>query len=196
MSGSDLHRSWEISAMPGAVTQSGGTGKVRDRNPVIHVAEKSDTSILPRKPPNNGKPAEVEEGRGVAKGNAGEAPAGRTQNRGSALTGLERIRQAAGKDRRMKFITLLHHITPSLLVESFHDLKRNAAAGVDGVTWRGGYAERLYARVHGLHRKIHAGTYRAQASRRVFIPKADGRLRPLGIVRRWPNGRRRCAQMK
>jgi len=181
MSGSDLHRSWEVSAMSGAATPPDGAGKVEDRNPVIHIAEKSDTSIIPKKPPNKGQPAEAVEGRGVAKGNAGEAPAGRTPSLEPALTGLERIRQAAGKDGRMKFTALLHHTTPSLLVESFYDLKRNAAAGVDGVTWRD-YEEVLYTRVHELHREIHTGAYRAQASRRVYIPKADGKLLLLGIA--------------
>lgn len=88
---------------------------------------------------------------------------------------------AAKKDKRMKFTTLLHHITTSLLVESFYDLKRNAAAGVDGVMWRE-YETTLYTRVHELHREIHSGAYRAQASRRVTILKADGKLRPLGIA--------------
>lgn len=81
----------------------------------------------------------------------------------------------------MKFTTLLHHITASLLVESFYDLKRNAAAGVDGVTWRE-YEGTLYTRVHELHREIHTGAYRAQASRRSYIQKADGKMRPLGIA--------------
>ncbi len=95
--------------------------------------------------------------------------------------GLEGIRKAARGNRRMRFTALLHHVTPSLLVESFHDLKREAAAGVDGVTWRD-YEKVLYTRVHELHREIHTGAYRAQASRRVYIPKADGKLRPLGIA--------------
>jgi group II intron reverse transcriptase/maturase len=180
MSGSDLRRSWEISAVPGALLP-GGTEKVIDRNSVINATEKSDTPVVPKKPPNKGKPAEVVEERGVAKGNAGEPPAGRTQSRETASTGLEGIREAARRSRRMKFTTLLHHVTPSLLVESFYDLKRNAAAGVDGVTWRD-YENILYARVHELHREIHTGAYRAQASRRVFIEKADGKLRPLGIA--------------
>ena len=81
----------------------------------------------------------------------------------------------------MRFTALLHHVTPSVLVESFYDLKRDAAAGVDGVTW-GDYEKVLYGRVHELHREIHIGAYRAQASRRVQIPKADGKLRPLGIA--------------
>lgn len=188
MSGSNLHRSWDVSMMPGAVPP-GGAGKVNDRNPAINVIEKSDTPIVPEKPPNNGQPSlslgagsvEVVEGRGVAKGNAEEPPAGRTQSRETASMGLKGIREAARRDRRMKFTALLHHITPALLVDSFYDLKRNAAAGIDGVTWRE-YENVIYTRVHELHREIHAGVYRAQASRRTYISKADGKLRPLGIA--------------
>ena len=137
--------------------------------------------IVPKKPPNKGRPAEAVEGRGVAKGNAGETPADRTQSRKPASSGLEGIREAAKRDRRMRFTALLHHVTQSLLVESFHDLKRDAAAGVDGVTWRD-YEKVLYTRVHELHQEIHTGAYRAQASRRVYISKEDGKLRPLGIA--------------
>ena len=156
-------------------------GKVNDRNPAIDAVEKSDMPIVPRKTPNKGQPTEALEGRGVAKGNAGETSAGRTQSRAPASLGLEGIREAARGNRRMKFTALLHHVTPSLLVESFYDLKRDAAAGVDGVTWRD-YEKALYGRVYELHREIHTGAYRAQASRRVHIPKAGGKLRPLGIA--------------
>lgn len=82
--------------------------------------------------------------------------------------GLECIREVAKWDRRMRFMALLNHMTPSLLVESFYELKRNAAAGVDGVTWRE-YERVLYGRVHELHRELHNGAYRAQASRRVYM---------------------------
>jgi RNA-directed DNA polymerase len=180
MSGSDLHGSWEISAVPRAV-RLGGTGKVNDHNPVINAVEKSDTPVVPEKPSNKGKPAEAVEGRGVAKGNAGEDSTCRTQSRGQVSLGLEGIRKAARGNRRMKFTALLHHITPSLLVESFYDLKRNAAPGVDGVTW-GDYEKVIYTRVHELHREIHTSCYRAQPSRRVYIEKADGKLRPLGVA--------------
>ena len=159
---------------------AGGAGK-GNRNPAINAAEKSDTPIVPEKPPNKGKPAEAVEGRGVAKGNAGETPTGRIQSREPVSMGLEGIREAARKDKRQRFTALLHHITPSLLVESFYDLKRDAAVGVDGVTWKE-YENILYARVHELHREIHTGAYRAQPSRRVYIEKADGRVRPLGIA--------------
>ena len=95
--------------------------------------------------------------------------------------GLEGVRQAARRNRRLRFTALLHHITPQLLVDSFYKLQRNAAAGVDGVTWRE-YENVLPRRVIELHRLIHAGAFRATPSRRVFIPKADGRQRPLGIA--------------
>lgn len=179
MSGSCLHRSWEISSVPDG-TRSSGAEK-GNRNSAAHADEKSDASILPKKPPNKGQPAEVVEGRGAAKGNAGEPPAGRTQSQETASMGLESIREIAKRDRRVKFTALLHHITPSLLVESFYDLNKTAAVGVDGVTWRD-YENILYERVHELHREIHTGAYRAQASRRTYILKTDGKLRPLGIA--------------
>ncbi len=187
MSGNHLYRSWEISSAPDEGT-SGGAGK-GNRTSAIDADEKSDAPIVLKKRPNKGdragkpagEPAEAVEGRGAAKGNTGEFTAGRTPSRETALKGLERVRETAKQDRRLKFTALLHHITPSLLVESFYDLKRNAAAGVDGVTWQD-YENILYGRVHELHRQIHTGAYRAHASRRVYIAKADGKLRPLGIA--------------
>lgn len=88
--------------------------------------------------------------------------------------GLEGLRVVARREKTVRLTALLHHITPQLLVESFYALRHDAAAGVDGVTWRD-YEEGSYERVHGLHRKIHTGAYRAKPSRRVFIPKADGK---------------------
>ena len=180
MPGSYLHRSWEVSSVSdGCMSDRAGKG---NHHPVIHADEKSDTFVVPKKLPNKGdNPAEVVEGREVAKGNTGDDPAHRTQSRASASKGLEGIREIARREKRAKFTALLHHITPSLLAESFYALKRNAAAGVDGVTWRD-YEAILYTRVHELHREIHLGAYRAQASRRVYIPKADGKQRPLGIA--------------
>lgn len=179
MPGSYLHRNWEISPAPDE-RLSGGAGK-GNRNPAIDAGEKSDAPVVPKKRPNKGKPAEVVEERGAAKGNADESPASRTPSREQALTGLQRVCETAQRDRRLKFTALLHHITPSLLVESFYDLNKTAAVGVDGVAWQD-YENILYGRVHELHRLIHTGAYRAQASRRVFILKADGKQRPLGIA--------------
>ncbi len=180
MSGSLLRGSREISSVS---AQADGTGKATSHKLVIDADEKSDTSVVPTKLPNNGDdPAEVMEGRDVAKGNADGSPAHRTQRRDHcASTGLEGVRQAARRDRRARFTALLHHVTPALLVESFYTLRKQASAGVDGVTWRE-YETLLMGRVHALHREIHAGTYRAKPSRRVYIPKPDGKMRPLGIA--------------
>ena len=182
MSGSFSHGSSEISSVSGALWPD-GIGKVNDRNPIIYADEKSDTPIVPKKLPNKGvSPAEAMEGRSVAKGNANESPAPWTLSRDtSASTGLEGVREAARRNRQCRFTSLLHHVTPALLVKSFYALRKQAAAGVDGVTWQD-YESRLYGRVPELHREIHTGAYRAQASRRVHIPKADGNMRPLGIA--------------
>jgi RNA-directed DNA polymerase len=179
--GSFLHRSWEISAVPGETTP-GGTGKAKSRTPGP-TAEKSDALVVPGKPSNKGdQPAEMVEGRSAATGNAEQDPTPRTQSRISCVsTGLEGVRQAARRNRRLRFTALLHHITPQLLVDSFYSLQKNAAAGVDGVTWRE-YEKILPQRVTEMHRMIHTGAYRATPSRRVYIPKADGRQRPLGIA--------------
>jgi retron-type reverse transcriptase len=121
------------------------------------------------------------EGRGVIGGNAFEAPTCRTQSRiRHASTGIEGVREAAKRNPKTRFTALLHHITPTLLVKSFHALRKQAASGVDGVTWYD-YEKILEGRVHELHREIQSGAYRAQPSRRVYIPKNDGRLRPLGV---------------
>ena len=180
MSGNHLNRSWEISSAPVGGIATGRAGK-GNHTPAIHADEKSDAPIVPKKPSNKAQAAERAEGRGAAKGNTGETTAGRTPSRETALTGPERVRETAKRDRRLKFTALLHHITPTLLVESFYDLNRTAAVGVDGVTWQA-YEAILHERVHELHRQIHTGAYRAQASRRTYIAKADGKLRPLGIA--------------
>ena len=182
MLGSELHGSWEISSVPEA-PESGGTGKAQSHNPVAYADEKSDTFVVPKNPSNKGDdPAEMVEGRNVAKGNVNENPAPRTPSRTKvASMGLEGVRIAATKDKELRFTALLHHITPTLLVESFYALRHDAAAGVDAVTWQD-YEEGLSTRVHALHREIHTGSYRATPSRRVYIPKADGKQRPLGIA--------------
>ena len=186
MLGSDLHGSWEISSVPEAQA-SGGTGKAQSHNPVAHGGEKSDTFVVPEKPSNKGEsprgePAEMVEGRSVAKGNARENPAARTPRRDKpASMGLEGVRIAARRNKKERFTALLHHITPTLLIESFYALRQDAAVGVDGVTWQD-YEEGLHERVQTLHRQIHVGGYRATPSRRVLIPKADGKQRALGIA--------------
>jgi len=97
------------------------------------------------------------------------------------LTGLQRVRRTAKERKQERFTTLLHHVTIDLLRESFASLKKQAAPGVDGVTWKE-YEEGLEDRLVDLHGRVHRGAYRAQPSRRIYIPKPDGRKRPLGIA--------------
>jgi RNA-directed DNA polymerase len=186
MPGSDLHASWEISSVP-EPRGPGGTGKAQSHNPVAYADEKSDTSVVPEKPSNKGEshigdPAEMVEERDVAKGNVSKNPAPRTPSRNKVVSmGLEGVRIAAKRDKKLRFTALLHHITPQLLEQSFYALRKDAAVGVDGVTWQD-YEEGLQERVQTLHRQIHVGGYRATPSRRVLIPKADGKQRVLGIA--------------
>jgi group II intron reverse transcriptase/maturase len=104
-----------------------------------------------------------------------------TQSETSVSQGLEGVRKAAKESKELKFTALLHHMTVGLLRDSFYALKRKAAPGVDGVTWQD-YEAGLEDRLVDLHGRVHRGAYRAQPSRRVYIPKSDGRQRPLGIA--------------
>jgi RNA-directed DNA polymerase len=155
----------------------------RSRNPMMHGQGKSDRPVVPTKPPNKAgtSAAEVVEGRGLAKGNMGQQNAPRTQCRSSAPSALDRVRQAARKDRKARFTALLHHVTVDRLRDAFFSLKKKAAPGVDGVTWEQ-YQAGLEANLVALHERLLRGAYRARPSRRVYIPKADGRQRPLGIA--------------
>ena len=97
------------------------------------------------------------------------------------MSGLDRIREAARKDKGVRFTSLMHHITVDLLRESYLSLKRDAAPGVDEVTWRQ-YGEQLEERLPNLHERVQSGRYRATPSKRVWLPKPDGRQRPIGIA--------------
>lgn len=181
MLGSQLYGSWEISLVSGH-DKPDGAGKAISQKPAVYASEKSDNSVVPEKLPNNGlAPAEVMEERELAKGNSEQPSASRTQSRINALSGLLAVRQATRRDRRVKFTSLLHHVTVELLRESFYNLKRDAACGVDGVSWRE-YEQELQQKLKALHDKVHSGRYRAKPVRRVFIPKADGSERPLGVT--------------
>ena len=149
----------------------------------MHDHEKSDRPVLPVKPPNKpGEPgAEVVEGRGLPEGNtAGETRPGRSAGLGVS-SDLDRVRQVARKDRDVRFTALLHHVSVDRLRDAYRAISPNAAAGVDGVTWRD-YGLDLEANLRDLHARVHRGAYRARPTRRVFIPKPDGRLRPLGVA--------------
>jgi RNA-directed DNA polymerase len=144
---------------------------------------KSDRPTVPAKSPNNaGQPvAEETEGRGLAKGNLQQQNAPRTPSRDGALSALERVRQAAKRDRKLRFTALLHHIYDSTrLRTAYFARKREAAPGVDGETWRH-YGEALDEHLQALSERLKRGAYRAKPVRRVYISKEDGRQRPLGV---------------
>ena len=145
--------------------------------------EKSDGRVLPVKLPNNaqGGAAEAVEGRRPAKGNAtGETRSGPSAGQ-SALSELGRVRRVATKDKEARFTALLHHVDVDRLRAAYWALEPEAAPGVDGVTWAD-YGQDLEENLRDLHARVHRGAYRARPSRRVYIPKADGRLRPLGVA--------------
>ena len=149
----------------------------------MHGREKSDPSIVAGKPANGvGRPEpELVERREGAKENTGRANTRRTPSRVSVPPGLDRVRTAARLDGKERFTALLHHVDVELLHSAYSWLKRDAAPGVDGVTWQE-YGQDLERKLADLHGRIHRGAYRAQPSRRHYIPKPDGRRRPLGIA--------------
>ena len=145
--------------------------------------EKSDSAIVVTKSPNKiGKPvAEAVERRVEAKGNAGQHDTHRAQTRERVTQALDRVRQAARQRKKERFTALLHHVNVDTLRLAFFALKRKAAPGADGVTWKD-YEVELEPRLEDLHRRVHRGAYRPQPSRRTYIPKADGTQRPLAIA--------------
>ena len=150
---------------------------------MTHARGKSDSSVVPTKPSNKAEvlAAEMVEGSGLAKGNSHERNALRTQGRGGATSALERVRQAARKDGKQRFTALLHHVYDvERLHAAYGEIERNAAAGVDGETWRH-YGEKLEENLRELSERLKRGAYRAKPVRRAYIPKADGRRRPLGV---------------
>ena len=145
---------------------------------------KSDSAIVAERPTNKaGRPAEEpEERRAETEGNAVQQSTRRAQNRESVSQALDRIRQATRQRKKEKFAALLHHISPEHLEAAFYELKENAAPGVDGVTCGEPTRKALipvsWTYTHGFHK----GAYRALPSRRVYIPKPDGRQRPLAVA--------------
>jgi RNA-directed DNA polymerase len=150
---------------------------------MMHGREKSDSVIVAEKSPNKtGEPAaEAMERRAEAKESASQQRTRRAQNRESVSQALERVRKAARQRKKERFTALFHHLTTDLLRLSFFALKRDAAPGADGVTWQD-YEADLERKLTDLHARVHRGGYRAQPSRRRYIPKADGRQRPLAVA--------------
>ena len=163
------------------ITGPGTQGSYRNR--ATYGVEESDNVILPRKLANNGLswPAERVEGRTLTKGSPEETAAVWTQRQGAASSGLLRVRDKAREGTAEPFTALLHHVTPQLLEKSYYALKRDAAPGIDGVTWEA-YGRNLEENLQHLHAGLHSGRYRAKPARRVYIDKPDGSQRPLSIL--------------
>ncbi|MET4484317.1 group II intron reverse transcriptase/maturase [Bradyrhizobium sp. F1.13.3] len=149
----------------------------------MHDTEKSDFGIVAVKPTNKaGQPvAELAEPRPGTKGNAEQQRMHRTQGRARMSQSLDRVRKAARLRKKDRFTALFHHINVDALRTAFYALRRKAAPGVDGMTWQD-YEADLEPRLEGLHQRVHRGAYRPQPSRRTYIPKADGKRRPLAIA--------------
>ena len=150
---------------------------------MMHEREKSDSVVVATKPTNNVEQSAAEsvERRTETKGNTDQQSTRRAQDRESVSQALARVRQAARSKKKEKFTSLLHHIDPAMLRTAFHALKRAAAPGVDGMTWEI-YEKDLDSRIEDLHSRIQKGAYRAQPSRRTYIPKEDGSRRPLAVT--------------
>src|ERR1700688_4617441 len=178
-----MHENRETSEMPEANLRDRPAGEGKSRTARVYVFEESDSGTVPMNHSNkSGKPsAESEEGRPLIKENTHQSSTLPTQSGVPVSQGLAGVRRAARERKEMKFTALLHHLTVALLRDSFYALKRKAAPGVDGVTWQE-YETGLEDRLADLHSRVHRGAYRAQPSRRVYIPKPDGRQRPLGVA--------------
>src|SRR6266446_4032769 len=162
---------------------SGPRREVQGRTSTMNGQGQSDRPVVPAKFPNKaGRPAaEGMEGRGLAKGNPNQQNAPRAQHRDGALSALERVREAAERDKTVRFTTLLHHVyNVEALRAAYYALKRDAAPGIDGETWEH-YGEALEANLADLSGRLKRRAYRAKPVKRTYIPKADGRQRPLGI---------------
>src|ERR1700693_6191495 len=163
--------------------QQDRSAKAINRTADVNVQEQSDCVVVPMNQPNKEGPpsAEVGEGRTQTEENIVPSHMHPTQSGKRMSQGLNGVRQAAIERKQERFTALLHHLSVDLLRDSFFALKRQAAPGVDGVTWQE-YETGLEDRLVDLHSRVHRGAYRAKPSRRVYIPKPDGRQRPLGIA--------------
>ena len=150
---------------------------------MMHGPEKSDSVVVAVKPTNKAEwsVAEPVEPRTGTKGNANQQRMRRAQDRESVSQALERVRLAARRGKKEKLTALLHHVDPKMLRTAFYALKRDAAPGIDGMTWET-YEQGLDRRIENLHARVQSGAYRAQPSRRSYIPKEDGTRRPLAVT--------------
>src|ERR1700680_4756493 len=162
-------------------TSSRTAGEGLGRKARMNVPEESDSGVLPMNHSNKIEQsmAESEEGRPLIKENIHQSSTRPTQSGARVSQGLAGVRKAAREHKERKITALLHHVTVDLLRDRLSSMKRKAAPGVDGITWQE-YEAGLEGRLADLHSRVHRGAYRALPSRRVFIPKPDGRQRPPG----------------
>src|SRR5438094_874757 len=177
-----MHENREISRTSCSKEQD-RSAKAINQTADMHVLEKSDCAVVPVNQSNREAQASAEagEGRAQTKENIVQSHMRPTQSGQRMSQGLHGVRQAARKRKQERFTALLHHLNVGLLRDSFYALKRQASPGIDGVKWQE-YETGLEDRLTDLHSRVHRGAYRAQPSRRVYIPKADGRQRPLGFA--------------
>ena len=179
-----MYENREIPTTPSTGGGEGRSVKANSRTTDMHGVGKSDERVVPMKPANKGAcdgPGGVGGGKAIGRGKCTPRGDGPNAESGSPSLGLGRIRGAAEKDRTARFTALLHHVTGELLTESYWQLNRKAIAGIDQMTWAE-YGRNLAERIADLHGRVQRGAYRALPSQRVWIPKADGRQRPLGIA--------------
>ena len=180
-----MHENRETSSLA-ASDRGSPAGEDRSRKTGTNGGEESDGVVVPMNPSNKAQAqcvgaAEKGEGRTPTKENIGQSRTPPAQDGQGVTLGLAGVRRVARERKQERFTTLLHHLTVELLRASFYALKKSASPGVDGVRWQE-YEEGLQDRLIDLKDRIHRGAYRAQASRRIYIPKADGRQRPIGIA--------------
>jgi RNA-directed DNA polymerase len=178
-----MHENREISGAARFDQERDRPEKAIGRTAGRPAPEKSDRTVVPMNLANKEERSSAEPGeeRVRAKENIAQFNTHPTQRGTRVSQGLRGVRLAAKERKQERFTALLHHLNVDLLRDSFYALKRQAAPGVDGVTWKE-YENGLEDRLADLHSRVHRGAYRAQPSRRVYIPKADGRQRPLGIA--------------
>ena len=177
-----MHENREISCASWSTDQD-RSAKAINRAADANVQEKSDCAVILVSQPNNERQLSPEagEGRAQTQENIVQSHMRPTQSGKRMSQGLRGVRQASRERKQERFTALLHHLSVRLLRDSFYALKRQASPGVDGVTWQE-YETGLEDRLVDLRSRVHRGAYQARPSRRVYIPKADGRQRPLGIA--------------
>ena len=182
-----MHENRETSGVPRSSGDRGRSEKVQSRTSDMHALEGSDRAVLPMNQPNKeGQPsAEVEEERVRTKENIAQSNTSPTQSGERVSQGLRGVRKAAKERKQERFTALLHHLTVGLLRDSFFALKRQAAPGVDGVTWQE-YETGLEDRLMDLHSRVHRGAYRAQPSQTSLHP--EGRRAATSVGHRGAGG--------